>query len=80
MKMRKKRRSRWSLSSLLLSESRSPAHPETWGTLERMTHKEGPAFAQCCFLPLFSSPVHTSVASLYVVVFFTTCLVSKVHI
>lgn len=43
-----------------------------------MTHKEGPAFAQCCFLPRFSLPVHTSVASS--VFCFSTSLVSELHI
>jgi len=38
---------------------------ETQRTLERVTHKEKPAFAQC-FFPLFSSPLYTSVAWLYI--------------
>lgn len=37
----------------------SAAYPETWGTLERMTHREQPAFAQCCFLShLFFASSH----------------------
>ncbi|XP_010786210.1 rap1 GTPase-activating protein 1 isoform X8 [Notothenia coriiceps] len=49
--MRRNRGSRWSVASLLLSESRRVEYPETWRTLGSM-----------CFLPLFSLPVHTSVA------------------
>lgn len=51
----------WSAASLA-RESQSAAYPETWRTLYRTTHKQGPAFAQCRFIPLFSLPVDTSVA------------------
>lgn len=61
--MSKRRKSRWSLVSLLLSEGQTAVYPETWRTLERMTHKEGPAFAQKSVVSFhFSLPVHTSVA------------------
>lgn len=40
----------------------SAAYPDTWRTLEKMRHREEPAFAQCSFIPLFSLPVHTYVA------------------
>lgn len=82
-KMRKKRSSRWGLASLLLSEGESAAYPDTWRTLGRVMHKEEPAFAQCCLLPLFSLPVQTSVAKLYsvvgVVVFLPHLFVPKAH-
>lgn len=50
---------------MLLSEGHGAQMHKPGGSLERMTHKMGPAFAQC-FPPLFSLPFHSSVAYLFV--------------
>lgn len=65
-------------ASPLLSEATERRAQKQWRTLERMVHKEGPVFAQCCFSPaLFFACSHICCLG---VCFFYPTFVSKVHI